>query len=128
MNDTTHLIRNQDGHYWGRGKRWVDGREGAKVAVYEHRDEVVNTVFELSSKDIELRAEILDIKLEEGKLPKLEISDIPLPEDENTPELPLENSVSKTDTEEVEAPAAADNRSEDSSDNSAENAAEVAQP
>jgi len=88
---TVHIIRNQDGHYWGRGKRWTDGRETARVATYENRDEVVNTVFELSSKDIDLRCDILDLTLEEGKLPKLTISTVPLPDEEN-PQMALENS------------------------------------
>ena len=95
----THLIRNQDGHYWGRGKRWVDGRDSARVAVFDFRDEAVNTLFELSSKDIDLRGEILPIDRESGKLPRLEISTIPLPADENTPELPLEIEVSEHNTE-----------------------------
>lgn len=85
-----YIVRNQDGHYWGRGKRWVDGRESAKVATYSHQDEVVNTIFELSSKDIDLRCETLAIELIDGKLPKLEISTIPLP-DENNAQLPLES-------------------------------------
>jgi len=88
---TVHLVRNQDGHYWGRGKRWVDGRETARVAHYGHRDEAVNTVFELSSKDIELRCEVLDMNLIDGKLPKLEISSIPII-DEESGQLQLENS------------------------------------
>ena len=76
-----HIVRNQDGHYWGRGKRWVDGRESAKVLTYDFRDEAVNTVFELSSKNIELRCEVMDLSFEDNKLPKLSVSDIPLPDD-----------------------------------------------
>ncbi len=86
---TVHIVRNQDGHYWGRGKRWVDGRETAKVLTYDHRDEAVNTVFELSSKNIELRCEVMDLSSEDDKLPKLVVSDIPLPE-EATDEQELE--------------------------------------
>lgn len=97
---TVHIVRNQDGHYWGRGKRWVDGRETARVANYSHRDEAVNTVFELSSKDIDLRCEVLDLNLIEGKLPKLEVSSIPLPDDENG-QLPLENSATEPTSEEA---------------------------
>ncbi len=79
----THIICNQDGHYWGRGKRWVDGRDLAKVLHYGYRDEAVNTVFELSSKDVDLRCEIQTVTLLEGKLPKLPVSDIPVPDIDN---------------------------------------------
>jgi len=88
-----YIIRNQDGHYWGRGKRWVDGRDGSKVLTFSHYDEVTNTVFELSSKDIELRCETLEMALSEEKLPALEISTVPIPDDENL-SLALENAES----------------------------------
>ena len=77
--DRSFILKNQDGHYWGRSKEWVDGSDRSRVAQYKHRDEASNTVFELSSKDFGLRAEILEMTLIEGKLPKLSISQIPLP-------------------------------------------------
>jgi len=77
--DRSFILKNQDGHYWGRSKEWVDGSDRSRVAQYQHRDEASNTVFELSSKDFGLRAEILEMTLKEGKLPKLTISQIPLP-------------------------------------------------
>lgn len=77
--DRSFILKNQDGHYWGRSKEWVDGSDRSRVAQYKHRDEASNTVFELSSKDFGLRAEILEMTLKEGKLPKLSISQIPLP-------------------------------------------------
>ena len=81
MTNTAHIVRNQDGHYWGRGKRWVDGRDTTRVLTFAHQDEAVNTVFELSSKDVDLRCDVLSLNLLEEKLPKLEISSIPLPAD-----------------------------------------------
>lgn len=89
----SYLIRNQLGHWWGRGKRWVDGRELARVAHWSHRDEVVNTLFELSSQDVELRGEIIEVELDGGQLPKLAISSVPIPGDDDASELPLENPV-----------------------------------
>ena len=77
--DRSFILKNQDGHYWGRSKEWVDGSDRSRVAQYKHRDEASNTVFELSSKDFGLRAEILEMTLKEGKLPKLSVSQIPLP-------------------------------------------------
>ena len=70
------ILKNQDGHYWGRGKEWVDGSDRARVAQYKHRDEASNSVFELSSRDFGLRAEILKVQLKDGKLPKLEVSQV----------------------------------------------------
>lgn len=77
--ERSYILKNQEGHYWGRSKEWVDGADRTRVAQYKHRDEASNTLFELSSKDFSLRAEITEVKLKDGKLPKLEISQIALP-------------------------------------------------
>ena len=55
------VIRNQLGHYWGKSKTWVDGSEARAVKHTAHRDDAVNTLFELSSKDFELRGEVLQV-------------------------------------------------------------------
>ena len=62
----------------GRSGEWVDGSDSSRVAQYNYRDEASNTVFELSSKDFGLRAETLEVRLKDGKLPKLEVSPVPL--------------------------------------------------
>ncbi len=77
--DRSFILKNQSGHYWGRSKEWVDGSDRSRVAQYKHRDEASNTVFELSSKDFGLRAEILEMQLKDGKLPRLSVSQIALP-------------------------------------------------
>ena len=105
---TVFIVSNHDGHYWG--KRWVDGQDSSRVLALTHRDEAVNSVFELSSKDVLLRCDILTLNLVDGKLPKLEVSTIPLPDAEDEAKLngqesleiaPLEKGpptpISKTD-------------------------------
>ena len=95
--DRSFILKNQDGHYWGRSKEWVDGSDRSRVAQYKHRDEASNTVFELSSKDFGLRAEVLGMTLKEGKLPKLSISQIPLPGLEEEKEGENEEAVDEND-------------------------------
>jgi hypothetical protein len=72
------VIRNQLGHYWGKSKTWVDGTEARAVMRAKHRDEAVNTLVELSSKDFELRGEIVAAELSERGEPMVEASEIPL--------------------------------------------------
>ena len=95
--DRSFILKNQDGHYWGRSKEWVDGSDRSRVAQYKHRDEASNTVFELSSRDFGLRAEILEMTLKEGKLPNLSISQIPLPGLEKEKEEENEEAVEEND-------------------------------
>jgi hypothetical protein len=79
MNDV-FVIQNQLGHFWGKKKLWVDGSDGRLVLRVKHRDEAVNTLFELSSKDIELRGEICAANVSDRGEPILEVSDIALPQ------------------------------------------------
>ena len=73
------VIRNQLGHYWAKNKSWVDGSEPRVVMRTKHEDEAINTLFELSSKDFELRGEIVAAELSERGEPIVEPSQIPLP-------------------------------------------------
>lgn len=76
------VICNQHGHYWGKAKAWVDGSDPRSVVRCKHSDEAFNTLFELSSKDVELRGEVQRVALSERGEPELEISAVPLPENE----------------------------------------------
>ena len=75
------VVRNQHGHYWGKAKTWVDGHIPRAVMRTQHRDEAINTLFELSSRDIELRGEVIAAQLNEKGDPVIEPSATPLPQD-----------------------------------------------
>jgi hypothetical protein len=76
------VVRNQLGHYWGKAKTWVDGSSPRAVLRTPYQDEAVNTLFELSSRDIELRGEVIATTLSERGEPVIEPSQIPLLNDE----------------------------------------------
>ncbi len=84
------VVRNQLGHYWGKGKSWVDGSNPRTVMRTLHQDEAVNTLFELSSGDIHLRGKVIATQLAERGDPVIEASQNPLPQeperDGETPE------------------------------------------
>ena len=75
------VVRNQLGHYWGKAKTWVDGSNPRTVMRTRHEDEAINSLFELSSKDIELRGEVIAATLTERSEPIIEPSENPLPEE-----------------------------------------------
>jgi hypothetical protein len=74
------VVRNQLGHYWGKAKIWVDGTNPRTVMRARYEDEAINTLFELSSKDIALRGEVLTVQLTERGDPIIEPSAILLQE------------------------------------------------
>lgn len=80
------VVRNQLGHYWGKAKTWVDGSNPRAVLRTPYHDEAVNTLFELSSRDIELRGEVIATTLSERGEPVIEPSQIPLHSDEEAQE------------------------------------------
>jgi len=87
------VVRNQWGHYWGKAKCWVDGSQPRAVMRTRHRDEAINTLFEFSSRDIELRGEVLEAELTERGEPVVEPSRIPLPEVPEADETALDSNL-----------------------------------
>jgi len=95
----TFVIRNQLGHYWGKRKTWVDGSDARAVMRTAQRDDATNTLFELSSKDFELRGEILSVELDQRSEPIVETSQHPLPID---PEADAQDSPNQEQEQEQE--------------------------
>ena len=93
-----YVIRNQQGHYWGKSKQWVDGSDARAVMRAKHRDEAINSLFELSSKDFELRGEVIAAELTERGEPVIEPSQIPLPM-EPAADQPVQEEASETTPE-----------------------------
>jgi hypothetical protein len=57
MGNTVFVVKNQQGLYLTKQQEWVDGADNHILYRTRHRDEAINTVFEVSSRDIYLRAE-----------------------------------------------------------------------
>lgn len=84
------VVCNQLGQYWGKKKRWVDGTDAKKVMTLKHRDEGLNLLVELSSRDIELRGEVLAVTANDRGVPRVEPSEHLIAEPEPTPSDPEE--------------------------------------
>jgi hypothetical protein len=70
MNDV-YVIRNQSGAYLSKAREWLHEREPRQLARFRHRDEAVNTLVELSAKDVALRGEVVAVPLGERGEPAL---------------------------------------------------------
>lgn len=68
------IVTNQHGHFINKHREWVDGRDPKLLFRSKHKDEAVNLVFELSSKDISLRAEAVPVDLDERDQPVVEVT------------------------------------------------------
>lgn len=93
---TAFVIQNQHGHYIDKHGEWVDGRDRRVLYRTIHRDEAVNLNFELSSKDVYLRAEILACEIDSSGQPKVEAG----------PEIMVEQAPELEDADDATAPDA----------------------
>lgn len=71
MGTTVFVIKNQQGLYLSKQQEWVDGADNHSLYRTRHRDEATNTVFEVSSRDIYLRAETVICELDAKGNPAL---------------------------------------------------------
>lgn len=81
--DTVFSIKNQLGLYLNKHREWVNGADNQSLFRTPHKDEALNTVFEVSSHDIYLRAEVIACELDEKGQPIVEIT-----AEQPTPALP----------------------------------------
>ena len=68
------VVVNQHGLFADKHKEWTDGREPKLLFRSPHKDEAINLVFELSSKDIYVRAEAIEVELNEKKQPVVDVT------------------------------------------------------
>jgi hypothetical protein len=64
-----YVVTDQRGLFVNKQKEWVDASEAKTLFRTLHKDEAINLVFELSSKDISLRAEALLVDQDQSKQP-----------------------------------------------------------
>ena len=98
-----YIVKNQHNHYASKQKEWIDGSNPKALFRSPHKDEAINMVFELSSKDIHLRAEVIHCEVDENKAPIVEVlNPIPEPELTDDGQSADTNDEEQTLTEEVE--------------------------
>lgn len=98
-----YVVSNQDGLFISKQKEWLDGRDAKLLFRCEHKDEAINMVFELSSRDIYLRAEAITVDLNEKKQPVVEVTvpiSVPTIKDDDPAEYEAQDAdASKPDSE-----------------------------
>ena len=89
-----YVIRNQDGLYASKQGEWVDGSDKSTVSFVKYRDQAVNTLVELNSKDFELRGDIVAVELNDKKRPQVVVGEKPEP---RVFELPAEDDAATSE-------------------------------
>lgn len=68
------VVTNQHGHFLNKHREWVDGRDPKLLFRSTHKDEAINLVFEMSTRDIYLRAEAIQVELDKRDQPVVEVT------------------------------------------------------
>ena len=64
---TAYVVRNQLGQYLTKKAEWCSGRDASVVFCKPHFDEALNQLFEINTKDIELRGKVVEVDIEDKK-------------------------------------------------------------
>lgn len=76
------VVKNQLGLFLNKQHEWVDGSDRQSLYRTAHKDEAINTVFEVSSRDIYLRAEALACECDEKGNPLVTVTAVPPAQEE----------------------------------------------
>ncbi|MDB6061479.1 MAG: hypothetical protein JWM78_1582 [Verrucomicrobiaceae bacterium] len=100
--NTAFVIKNQHGLYLTKQQEWVSATEAHSLYRTTHRDEAINTVFEVSSRDIYLRAEVVVCELDTKGNPRIDAAAVePESAPEQEPESELEPGAEQTSAPEL---------------------------
>lgn len=75
----TFILQNQDKLFFGKNKEWVDGYDANSVFKTPHKDEAVNQMFEITSKDYKQRVKVIPCSLDDKALPVIDADIMPAP-------------------------------------------------
>jgi len=72
-----YILHNQDGYFLTKSGDWADGRELATLYKTIHKDEAINQLFEVNSKDYNLRISLLECEVNSKKQPLIPADKLP---------------------------------------------------
>ena len=71
------ILQNQQQAFLNKHNEWIDGREPNLLYRTPHKDEAINQMFEVSSKDYTLRVHLLECPLSDRNQPLIDEEHLP---------------------------------------------------
>lgn len=95
------ILQNQAKLFLGKQKDWLDGRDPGSLFKTPHKDEAINQMVEISSKDYTQRIKVISCEVNEKGVPILaeELLPPPLPKIVKSPNRDLLEEVAEDDLE-----------------------------
>lgn len=66
-----YVLTNQHQQFLSKSNEWIDGREANRLFRSEHKDIAINQMFEANTRDVTLRIELLQCKLNDKGQPQV---------------------------------------------------------
>lgn len=76
---TIFILQNQEGYFLSKNKDWVDGRDANTLYRSQHKDEAINMLFEVNSRDFNLRISVKQYDTNAKNVPIIPVDELPLP-------------------------------------------------
>ena len=73
------ILQNHDKLFFGKNKEWVDGYDANSVFKTLYKDEAINQMVEISSKDYKQRVKVVTCEVNEKGLPIIDPDIMPAP-------------------------------------------------
>ena len=67
------VVQSDQGHYFSKHGDWLSGKDASQIFFKKHKDEALNQLIDITIKDVNVRARVLEVALSEKNHPILEI-------------------------------------------------------
>jgi len=67
------VIRSAEGHYFSKHGEWLIGKEANQIFIGKYKDDALNQLIDITIKNVDVRAKVVETELNSRNLPVLEI-------------------------------------------------------
>jgi hypothetical protein len=68
-----YVVQSSEGHYYSKHHEWLTGKEANRIFFGKYKDEALNQLIDITLKDVNIRAKVVETILNERNLPVLEV-------------------------------------------------------
>lgn len=67
------VVQSAEGHYFSKHGQWLSGKEASQIYFGKYKDEALNQLIDITIKNVDVRAKVVETQLNARNYPILEI-------------------------------------------------------
>lgn len=67
------VVQSAEGHYFSKHGQWLSGKEPSQIYFGKYRDEALNQLIDITIKNVDVRAKVVETQLNARNFPILEV-------------------------------------------------------